>query len=44
MAPYGPDGRVRSVEFNEKLSDPVSWTKLAYRIIWNGGYQAGGGL
>jgi hypothetical protein len=34
-------GRVRAVEFNQKLSDPSSWTKLAYRIIWNGGYQTG---
>jgi hypothetical protein len=41
MAQYGPDGKIRAVEFNQKLSDPTSWTKLNYRIFWNGGYQAG---
>ena len=23
------------------LSDPTSWTKLDYRIFWEGGYEAG---
>ena len=41
LAQYGPDGIIRAVEFNAALSDPTSWTKLAYRIFWKGGYQAG---
>jgi probable HAF family extracellular repeat protein len=43
LAQYGPDGKIRAVEFNEKLSDPTSWTKLNYRIFWKGGYEAGPG-
>jgi hypothetical protein len=43
LAQYGPDGKIRAVQFNSKLSDPTSWTKLNYRIFWNGGYQAGPG-
>ena len=43
LAQFGPDGKVRAVEFNEKLSDPEKWTKAAYRIFWNGGYQAPAG-
>jgi hypothetical protein len=39
----GPDGVFRAVKFNEKLSDPESWTKLAYRIFWEGGYKVGPG-
>jgi hypothetical protein len=39
----GPDGVFRSVKFNENLSDPTSWTKLDYRIFWNGGYEVGPG-
>ncbi len=39
----GPDGVFRSVKFDEKLSDPESWTKLAYRIFWEGGYEVGPG-
>lgn len=39
----GPDGILRSVKFNEALSDPTSWTKLDYRIFWNGGYEVGPG-
>ena len=41
LAQYGPDGIIRAVQFNAALSDPTSWTKLAYRIVWNGGYQVG---
>jgi hypothetical protein len=37
----GPDGVLRAVKFNEALSDPTSWTKLDYRIFWEGGYEAG---
>ena len=43
MAQVGPDGKIRAVEFNEKLSEPEKWTKLKYRIYWNGGYQVGPG-
>jgi hypothetical protein len=43
LAQYGPDGKIRAVEFNEKLSDATNWSKLKYRIFWNGGYQAGPG-
>jgi hypothetical protein len=43
LAQYGPDGKIRAVEFNEKLSDPTSWSKLNYRIFWKGGYEAGPG-
>jgi hypothetical protein len=39
----GPDGVFRSVKFNEKLSDPENWTKLNYRVFWNGGYATGTG-
>lgn len=39
LAQYGPDGRVRAVEFNQALSDPEAWTPDNYRIFWNGGYQ-----
>ena len=41
LAQFGGDGKVRAVEFNEKLSEPEKWTKLNYRIYWNGGYQVG---
>ena len=41
LAQFGADGKVRAVEFNEALSEPEKWTKLRYRIYWNGGYQAG---
>ena len=43
LAQFGPDGRVRAVEFDEKLSAPETWTKLSYRIRWKGGYQTGPG-
>ena len=43
LAQIGPDGLTRAVEFNEGLSAPETWTKLAYRIFWNGGYQAPAG-
>lgn len=43
LAQYGPDGKVRAVEFDSKLSDPTNWTKLNYRIFWKGGFQAGPG-
>ncbi len=39
----GPDGKFRSVQFNEALSDPSAWTKLDYRIYWNGGFGSGPG-
>jgi len=39
----GPDGVFRSVKFNEALSKPEEWTKLAYRIFWDGGYKVGPG-
>lgn len=43
LAQFGPDGKIRAVEFNEKLSEPEKWTKLGYRIVWKGGYQVGPG-
>jgi uncharacterized membrane protein len=43
LAQYGPDGKIRAVEFNEKLSDPQNWKPKNYRIIWRGGYQTGPG-
>lgn len=41
LAQFGPDGKIRAVKFNEKLSEPEKWTKLRYRIYWDGAYQAG---
>ena len=43
LAQFGPDGKIRAVEFDEKLSEPEKWTKLNYRIRWKGGYQTGPG-
>jgi hypothetical protein len=43
LVQFGPDGGRRAVTFNAGLSDPTSWTKLKYRVIWNGGYQVGPG-
>ena len=40
---FGPDGKYRSVQFNQALSKPESWSQFAYRIIWDEGYQVGPG-
>ena len=40
---FGPDGKIRSVQFNKHLSAPESWTQFAYRIVWDGGYKVGPG-
>jgi Calx-beta domain len=40
---FGPDGKARSVAFDELHSEPESWSQFAYRIIWKGGYQVGPG-
>jgi hypothetical protein len=40
---FGPDGKARSVAFDEPLSNPESWSQFAYRIVWKGGFQVGPG-
>jgi len=43
LAQFGPDGKIRAVEFDEKLSDPQNWKPKDYRVYWRGGYQTGPG-
>ena len=40
---FGGDGKIRSVQFNQALSDPTRWTPFKYRIVWDGGYKVGPG-